>query len=125
MSTLGKRKRSSSLPSSVDVPRGKAEVVDELVEDNPDHLCYACGTNWKKRKLKRHIIDHSSDPPRAGKFPVFVEVPKVRESNSLCHRCYGGVQDYYAESIKGPSTFESVTSGDREFIGDNSILKWC
>ena len=128
MSFQKKRKRASSLPSSVDVPRGEGEVYGKLVDEqevNPSELCYCCGTNWKKRGLKRYKIDSSLDLPRVGKYPVFIEDPKVPESDSLCTRCYGGVQDFYNGIVRGSGASDGVSSGERAFIGENSAHTWC
>ncbi len=123
-----KRKRSISLFSKVNIDEGKAEVVDDLdskADSNASELCYGCGTNLKKRKLTRHVIDFSFDPPRAGKFPIFIQDPKEKNSESLCPHCYDGVRDVFEKSNRVPVGGDSSTSTNREFIGDNSVRTWC
>ena len=123
-----KRKRSNSLPTRSEMPLGKAEVVEDLAEEldsNPSELCYCCGTNLKKRKLKRYLIDFSEDPPRSGKYPVFVDAPQAPDSESLCPRCYTNVQRAYEQSNTVPARSGIAPSPERQFIGDNTVRTWC
>ena len=79
----GKRKRSSSLPNSSSPSSGKVEVDESLEtgrDSNPSEFCYACGTNLKKNKLRRNVLNHSHNPPQSGKYPVLIDEPAVSDS---------------------------------------------
>jgi len=122
----GKRKRSSSLPNSSSPSSGKVEVDESLEtgrDSNPSEFCYACGTNLKKNKLRRNVLNHSHNPPQSGKYPVLIDEPAVSDSESLCPRCYWNVVDSFTESHTLPQSPDEPQS--RHFIGDNSVRTWC
>src|SRR5690606_38803341 len=89
----------------------------------PSEFCYVCGTNLKKRNLRRAVINHSHNPPRTGHYPLFIDEPKVPDSESLCPTCYKDAKNSFIELHTLPQ--RSGETQERHFIGDNSVRTWC
>lgn len=121
------RKRSASVPPLAKAPSGKDELdeLDESSSADSSSLCYSCGINWKKKNIKYYNIDHTFDPPRTGKYPIFVDEPKAPKSDSLCSACYHGVRDNFNLMNNCAGNSYDRNSAEREFIGDNSNREWC
>ncbi len=107
--------QASSSTSGVDLPPSNAST------DSSDN-CYGCGRNWKKKNLNHFQIDRTSKPPQTGKYPVLID-PACPHSDSLCQECY----DSNRADLGKSTSFQKGdrSSPAREFICDNSDIKWC